>query len=625
MKDNEKQKRNRKSKNAKKLSTPQNTPNNKNKKSKSILLYIFIALAIASVLTSLFSGQTKDSSIAFSEFINQVEAGKVKSVTIDSTSDTIQGVLSDDTTFKTSSVPYPQLVNKLREASVKINAKPQGSDMFLGILMNSLPFILIIAFWIIIMRQAQGANSQAMSFGKTRAKPWDPTKKQETTFKDIGGCDEAVEELVEIVDFLKSPEKYHNLGAKIPKGVLLMGAPGTGKTLLARAVAGEADVAFFSLSGSDFVEMFVGVGASRVRDLFSQAKKNQPSIIFVDEIDAVGRQRGAGLGGGHDEREQTLNQLLVEMDGFEKNNSVIIIAATNRPDILDPALLRPGRFDRQIMVDKPDIKGRLDILNIHAKDRKFTENIDLDVIARRTPGFTGADLANVINEATLLTARRDMKKIGLIEIEEAIDRVMAGPEKKSKIISEKEKKIIAYHEIGHALVAKMLPDTDPVHKISMLPRGMALGYTLQLPEKDKYLTSKSHLINEIKILLGGRIAEKEIFSEITTGSSNDIKRATEIAHRIVCEYGMSDNLGSRTFGKASEQVFLGREIQDRSKDFSEDTSAQIDKEIHTIFDDCYSSAEKIIKNNKEIMTTLAETLIEKEVINAEEFNKIIES
>ncbi|HAR64485.1 MAG: cell division protein FtsH [Candidatus Margulisiibacteriota bacterium] len=598
--------------------------NNDKKGWKSFFLYIVIFLAIISLLTPFWSENQKVKDISFSEFANDVDTGKVQSVVIDRSSLKLNGKFKDGTLFKTNIIDYPGFVSSLREKGVEIKVKSQESNMLVGFLIQLLPFIFIIGLWFFIFRQAQGANNQALSFGKSRARPWDSKVKQQITFKDIGGADEAVEELHEIVEFLKAPQKFQALGAKIPKGVLLMGAPGTGKTLLARAVAGEADVAFFSLSGSDFVEMFVGVGASRVRDLFKQAKKSQPSIIFVDEIDAVGRQRGAGLGGGHDEREQTLNQLLVEMDGFETNTSVIIMAATNRPDILDPALLRPGRFDRQIVVDRPDIKGRKDILAIHTKDKKFGPDINIDVIAQRTPGFTGADLANIVNEATLLTARKDKTEIGMSEVEDAIDRIIAGPQKKNRVMSDREKEMVAYHEVGHALVAKLLPGTDPVHKISILPRGMALGYTLQLPEADKYLVPRKDLLDQIMILLGGRVAENLQYGDITSGSSNDIKKATEIAHRIVCEYGMSDKLGPRTFGKGHEQVFLGRDIGDRTKDYGEDTANTIDEEIKIIFDTCYQKAQSLLKENKLVLEAIAKKLIEIETIERDAFINIFE-
>lgn len=598
-------------------------PKNEQKGWRSVLMTMLIISAVVAIAIGNYTDSQKLKDISFSAFSDAIDQNKVQSVVIDKTNLKLTGQYKDGAYFKTNIIDYPGLVTSLRDKKVEIVVKSQDSNLMISVLVQLLPFIFIIGLWFFIFRQAQGANNQALSFGKSRARPWDAKIKQQITFKNIGGADEAVEELQEIVDFLKTPQKFQSLGAKIPKGVLLMGAPGTGKTLLARAVAGEAGVAFFSLSGSDFVEMFVGVGASRVRDLFKQAKKSQPSIIFVDEIDAVGRQRGAGLGGGHDEREQTLNQLLVEMDGFEPSTSVIIMAATNRPDILDPALLRPGRFDRQIVVDRPDIKGRKDILSIHTKDKKFAGDINIDVIAQRTPGFTGADLANIVNEATLLTARRDKTEIGMSEIEEAIDRVLAGPQKKNKIMSDREKEMVAYHEVGHALVANLLPGTDPVHKISILPRGMALGYTLQLPESDKYLVPKQELFNQITILLGGRVAEKLIYGDITSGSSNDIKKATEIAHRIVCEYGMSDNLGPRTFGRGHDQVFLGRDFGDRTKDYGQQTANTIDQEIKAIFDQCYNQADKLLNDNKSLLKSLAQKLIEVETIDRDDFMKAV--
>ena len=513
----------------------------------------------------------------------------------------------------------------MKEKNVEINVNPTDSSWFLSLFLQAfLPFILIGALWFFIFRSAQGASSQAMSFGKSRATPWQKKdRKQKVTFQDIAGVDEAVEELNEIVEFLKKPQKFRDIGAKIPKGALLMGPPGTGKTLLAKAIAGEADVPFFSLSGSDFVEMFVGVGASRVRDLFSQAKKNTPSIIFVDEIDAVGRQRGAGLGGGHDEREQTLNALLVEMDGFDADTTVIVIAATNRPDILDPALLRPGRFDRQITVDKPDLKGRKEILEIHAKGKKIEKGVDLELIARRTPGFTGADLANIINEGALLAARRDKKEITLSEIEESVERVVAGPQRKSRIMSDKEKEIVAYHETGHALVAVNVEESDPVHKISILPRGFALGYTLQLPEEDTFLISREKMLSQMQILLGGRIAEELIFDEITSGASNDIERVTDLAKNFVCKYGMSDKLGARKYGLDSGPVFLGRKMTEQSQDYSDHIAKEIDHEINQLIDEAYEGATKILKKHKKALVGISKILLDQEVIDGPEFVELI--
>ena len=571
------------------------------------------------------SKPTDSQQINFSQFLNELDNGQVKKVKILTSDQVIQYTTQDGATFKSYYLDYPNLIQELKDKNVDIDVNPTDSNWFLGLFLQAfLPFILIGALWFFIFRSAQGASSQAMSFGKSRATPWKKgDKKQKVTFKDIAGVDEAVEELKEIVEFLKKPQKFRDIGAKIPKGALLMGPPGTGKTLLAKAIAGEADVPFFSLSGSDFVEMFVGVGASRVRDLFSQAKKATPSIIFVDEIDAVGRQRGAGLGGGHDEREQTLNALLVEMDGFGADTTVIVIAATNRPDILDPALLRPGRFDRQITVDKPDLKGRKEILEIHAQGKKIEKGVDLELIARRTPGFTGADLANIINEAALLAARRDKKEITLSEIEESVERVVAGPQRKSRIMSDKEKEIVAYHETGHALVAVNVESTDPVHKISILPRGFALGYTLQLPEEDKFLISREHMLSQLKILLGGRIAEEIIFGEITSGASNDIERVTELAKNFVCKYGMSEKLGTRKYGLDNGPVFLGRKMSEQSQDYSDHIAKEIDNEINDLIQDAYAGATKILKKYKTALVEISKILLDKEVIDGPEFLDLV--
>ncbi len=591
---------------------------------RNLIWYFLIGLMLVSIVTTLFHDPAAPQQLSFSEFKNQLSQGNVNKVMIRPTEKTMVVHSKSGTLMKTYYMDYPELVSQLEENNVEIQVNPSDDNLFLGIFVQALlPFLLIAFLWFFIFRQAQGVSNQAFSFGKNRAVPWrKKDRKQLTCFKDVAGVDEAVEELKEIVDFLKSPGKYQSIGAKIPKGALLMGPPGTGKTLLAKAIAGEADVPFFSLSGSDFVEMFVGVGASRVRDLFQQAKKNQPCIIFVDEIDAVGRHRGAGLGGGHDEREQTLNQLLVEMDGFNPKETIIVIAATNRPDILDPALLRPGRFDRQIVVDKPDIKGRHEILEIHAKDKKFAKEIELEVIAKRTPGFVGADLANLINESALLTARNGKKEIEMQELEEATDRVLAGPERKSRLISTKEKQIVAYHELGHALVALALPNTDPVHKISILPRGMALGYTLQLPIEDKHLMSGEEIQDKIKVLMGGRIAESLIFNEITSGASNDIEKATELARNFICTYGMSEKLGTRKYGRTKSQVFLGKDFSDDSKDYSDQTALLIDEEIKGIIDTCYEEATDILTKNKATLIKLAEILIEEEVIEGARFEQL---
>ncbi len=589
---------------------------------RNFFLATIIFLFVLSLIAPMKNKGINYKEVIFSDLINAIDAKQITSISINNINSSATGQFVNNTYFRTNIINYPGLIDKLQASGVKTSIKHDDNSMLINILIQIVPFLIIIGIWFFIFRQAQGANSQAMSFGKSRAKSWKKDEGKRYTFKDIGGIKEAVEELQEIVDFLKHPDKYIKIGAKIPRGVLLMGPPGTGKTLLAKAIAGEAEVAFFSISASEFVEMFVGVGASRVRDLFAQAKKNQPAIVFIDEMDAVGRHRGSGVGGGHDEREQTLNQLLVELDGFDEKNSVIVLAATNRPDILDKALLRPGRFDRQIIIDKPDITGRLEILNIHKANKKIMKNATMEVIAKRTAGFSGADLANLINEAALLAARKNKKLIGVEELEESIDRIIAGPEKKSKLMSEHEKDIVAYHELGHALVARKLKGTDPVHKISILPRGLALGYTLQLPERDKFLVSKTELINEITVLMGGRSAEEVFFTEITTGASNDIKRATIIAHQIVCEYGMTD-LGNRTFGKNQENVFLGRDMYDHSKDYSEDTAESIDKEISRIIDTCHQNATQIIRDNKAKLEVVKNVLLEKEVLDGPEFDELL--
>jgi len=588
---------------------------------KNLVLYAVIILIGILFIVPLFTSQVKPQEVPFSDFLNQVESGKVKEVII--RGEVVEGKLLDDKQFTSRAINYPQLIPTLRQKGVNFKIEPpQDSGWAWSLLLQLIvPIAFLALLWFLLMRQAQGANSQAMSFGRSRAKPL--VGKINVTFKDVAGVDEAKEELQEIVEFLKTPEKFQKLGARIPKGLLLVGPPGTGKTLLARAIAGEADVPFFSLSGSDFVEMFVGVGASRVRDLFTQAKKQSPAIIFMDEIDAVGRHRGAGLGGGHDEREQTLNQLLVEMDGFDPKVNVIVVAATNRPDILDPALLRPGRFDRQVVLDKPDIKGRKGILEIHAKGKPFAQDVDLAIVARRTPGFTGADLENVMNEAAILAGRLNKNEINREDVEEAIDRVMAGPQKKSRVISDHEKKVVAHHEVGHALLSHLLPKADPVHKISILPRGMALGYTLQLPEQDKHLISKGEALDQIKVMLGGRIAEEMMFgdNEITSGAQNDLIRATELAKKMVCEFGMS-SLGTRTFGRKDRQIFLGRDIGEM-KDYGERTADAIDKEVEKIIDDCHKQATEILMQKKNRLVDLANKLIEKETLEGKELDQLL--
>ena len=606
-----------KKKNSKKSFPPNNW--------KNLMGYTLLILVVLSVISASFSNPSDIDNVAFSDLIQKVKSGQVKEVTVKTREQLIVGKFTDGKPFRTNYVNYDSFIDDLQNNNVKFTVNTQDSSWFLGVFLQFLlPFLMIGFLWFFIFRQAQGSNNQALSFGKSKASPWKkedgPDSIPKVTFKNIAGIDEAVEELREIVSFLKSPEKFKKLGAKIPKGALLMGSPGTGKTLLAKAIAGEANVPFFNLSGSEFVEMFVGVGASRVRDLFSQAKKVAPSIIFVDEIDAVGRHRGAGLGGGHDEREQTLNQLLVEMDGFGEDVTVIVIAATNRPDILDPALLRPGRFDRQITVDKPDLKGREQILAIHVKGKKMHKDVDLKVVARGTSGFTGADLANLMNEAALLAARKNKKSIETEDVEESIERVIAGPQRKSRVMSDHEKKVIAYHETGHAFVAALLPNADPVHKVSILPRGMALGYTLQLPEEDRFLVSKNKMLTDIKVLLAGRIAEEIVFDEITSGASNDIERATEIARSLICKYGMSDKLKTRKYGRSNgSNVFLGKQYNDDTKDYSDETAREIDQEIIHLIDSCYQETTEMLQKNRSKLDFLSLQLLEKEVLERQEF------
>ncbi|MEK6576679.1 MAG: ATP-dependent zinc metalloprotease FtsH, partial [Nitrospirota bacterium] len=534
----------------------------------------------------------------------------------------ISGLLKDGKKFKTYTTEYPDMVKILRERHVKIIARPPDENpWYIAFLVTWGPLIFVIALWFFLMRQMQMGGNKALSFGKSRARLIAEEKKK-VTFADVAGINEAKEEVTEIIEFLKDPPKFQKLGGRIPKGVLIVGPPGTGKTLLAKAIAGEAGVPFFSISGSDFVEMFVGVGASRVRDLFEQGRKNAPCIIFIDEIDAVGRLRGAGLGGGHDEREQTLNQLLVEMDGFETSEGVILIAATNRPDVLDPALLRPGRFDRQIVVSRPDVKGRLEILNVHTKKIPLPKDMDLEVIARGTPGFSGADLENLVNEAALLAARKNKKAVEIDDFEFAKDKVLMGVERKSLIISDAEKKNTAYHEAGHALVAKILPGTDPVHKVTIIPRGRALGVTMQLPTDDRYNYPKEYLYNTIAILLGGRVAEEVFLKHITTGAGNDIERATELARKMVCEWGMSEKMGPLTFGKKEEEIFLGREIA-KHRDYSETTAIDIDNEVRRLVFENYERAKDIIIKNMNALKGIAEALLEREVLDGQEIDKII--
>lgn len=574
------------------------------------------------LLFNLLSAPKKNEhEMIFSEFMTRLEAGEVEEVTIKGS--VITGQLKDGKKFKTFAVEFPDFVKTLRSNNVKITVKPEEQNPWYWNLFFSWgPIIFLVVIWIFFMRQMQTGGNKALSFGKARVKLVSE-KSVKITFADVAGIEEAKAEVQEIIDFLKDPQKFQKLGGKIPKGVLLVGAPGTGKTLLARAIAGEAGVPFFSISGSDFVEMFVGVGASRVRDLFDQAKKNAPCIIFIDEIDAVGRHRGAGLGGGHDEREQTLNQLLVEMDGFEANQGVIIIAATNRPDVLDPALLRPGRFDRQVVVPQPDVKGRLEILKVHTRNIPLDEKVNLDEIARGTPGFSGADLENLVNEAALLAARKTKSKVERSDFEAAKDKVLMGVERKSMIISEEEKKNTAYHEAGHALVAKLTPGTDPLHKVSIIPRGRALGVTQQLPIDDKYTYSKDYLLKALSILLGGRAAEEIALNHRTTGAGNDLERATDLARKMVTEWGMSEKLGPLTFGKKDEQIFLGREIA-RHKDYSEKTAIEIDEEVKRLVIEAYNTAKNLLTENRDLLEMFAKNLLEKETMDGAEIDVLIQ-
>lgn len=548
--------------------------------------------------------------------INNNEINTAEPLTIKGEDKLIEGKLANGSSFKVSYLDNYDLTEVLLAKNIPFIVNNQKQSIWVQLLLSALPFLIMFGLIFFMMNQLQGGGSKVMQFGKSRARVSNKGKGR-VTFKDVAGVDEAIEELREIEEFLENPSKFKTMGAKIPKGVLLYGPPGTGKTLLARAVAGEAGVPFFSISGSEFVEMFVGVGSSRVRDLFGQAKASQPSIIFMDEIDAVGRHRGAGLGGGHDEREQTLNQLLVEMDGFDQESTVILIAATNRPDILDPALLRPGRFDRQIAVDRPDLIGREQILEIHARGKPLDKDVNLKTIAKQTPGFTGADLANIFNEASLLAARHNKKKISMFEVEDAIERVIAGPEKKTRVISEEEKKIIAFHEAGHALLSHILPNTDPIHKISIISRGRALGYVITLPEEDRFLKSKKELLDNITQLLGGRVSEEMNFDDITSGAQNDLDRATKLARKMVTEFGMSNKIGPVTYKTDDEEVFLGKEIISRPH-YSEEVASEIDREINNIISDCYQKAKQILEENAEALKSLAATLIEKETLSREQ-------
>jgi cell division protease FtsH len=588
---------------------------------KTLLLWVVLIITgvlLWQVVQRTQGGTEKDKD--FSYVLNEIEKGSVENVEI--TGSEVKGKFKDGTSFKTTMPNYPEFFKTLIAKGVAFKVKEPTQSPWLTALISWAPFVLLIGFWIFFMRQMQSGGNKALSFGKSRAKLLSSQQKK-VTFKDVAGAEEAKEELQEIIEFLKEPQKFQKLGGRIPKGVLLVGPPGTGKTLLARAIAGEAGVPFFSISGSDFVEMFVGVGASRVRDLFEQGKKNAPCIIFIDEIDAVGRHRGAGLGGGHDEREQTLNQLLVEMDGFESNEGVILIAATNRPDVLDPALLRPGRFDRRVIVARPDVKGREGILQVHTKRIPLAEDVDITVLARGTPGFSGADLANLVNEAALNAARYNQKSVTMADFEGAKDKVLMGVERKSLIISDAEKRNTAYHEAGHALVAALLPHADPLHKVTIIPRGMALGVTMQLPSDDKHTYTRDFLESQIAIMMGGRLAEELFLGHMTTGAGNDIEQATEMARRMVCDYGMS-SLGPLTFGKREEQIFLGREIA-QHRDYSEDTAIKIDLEVKRFISEGYEKAKKILEENRDTLARIAEALLEREVLDANEVRMIIQN
>ena len=588
------------------------------------LLIIFIAITFIDYFSV---KTTSKQEMGYSSFLQEVDKGEVAKVTM--MNNVIEGVLTDGTEFTTVTPDSPNddttLVKRLQEKNVEIRAKnPPEPPWWTAVLSSVLPILLLVGVWFFVMQQTQGGGGRMLSFGRSHAR-MSSGDKVKVNFGDVAGADEAKQELEEVVEFLRQPKKFNDLGARIPKGVLLFGPPGTGKTLLARAVAGEAGVPFFSISGSDFVEMFVGVGASRVRDLFEQAKRNAPCIVFIDEIDAVGRQRGAGVGGGHDEREQTLNQLLVEMDGFAANEGIIIIAATNRPDILDPALLRPGRFDRQIVVDKPDVRGRLAILQVHTKGKPVDSDADLDILARRTPGFTGADLSNLVNEAALLSARRNRKTINMEALEESIERVMAGPERKSHVMSDKEKRLTAYHEGGHTLVGLMLPNADPVHKVTIIPRGRAGGYTLMLPKEDRSYETRGELLDRLKTLLGGRVAEEVVLGEISTGASSDIQRATQIVRSMITQYGMSNVLGPVTYGEGRDhQVFLGRDLNNQ-RNYSEEVAAEIDKEVRRYVEDAYEECRKIITENIDKLHLIAEALMERETLDAAELDELMKT
>ena len=598
---------------------------------RTVLMWIVILVGILLVWQMLQGYSSSSKEIPFSQFLDQVASGDVRGVLIKGETIYIKtkeaetsGTTAPRYDQYTYDPGYPDLVKELRAHKVVIEVEKPSDGRLMTALLSWAPLLILVGLWFLFFRQMQSGGTKAMSFGKSKARLLTPDQKR-LTFADVAGVVEAKEELEEIIEFLKDPHKFQRLGGKIPKGVLLMGPPGTGKTLLARAVAGEAEVPFFSISGSDFVEMFVGVGASRVRDLFEQGKKNAPCIVFIDEIDAVGRHRGAGLGGGHDEREQTLNQLLVEMDGFESNEGVILIAATNRPDVLDPALLRPGRFDRRIVVNRPDVKGREGILEVHTKKIPLASDVDLAVIARSTPGFSGADLANLVNEAALRAARLNKMKVGMEDFEHAKDKVMMGSERRSLVLSDEEKTLTAYHEAGHALVAAIVPEADPLHKVTIIPRGMALGLTQQLPLEDRYTYKKTYLKANLRVLMGGRLAEELIFGaeQITTGAGNDLERVTDLARKMVCEWGMSESMGPLTFGQKEESIFLGREIT-RHQDYSNETAVQIDREVRRIVDEAYSGARIILEEHRKALEAVAESLLENEVLDGEEVYDLIE-
>ena len=587
---------------------------------KNIALWLVIGLIMIALFNLFNQPLTPIKEVIFSDFMNQVSSGNVEEVVVQG--DYIKGKLQDGKMFRTNIVSDPELIKFLREKNVRIKIMPpEETTWYANLLISWFPMLLLLGVWIFFMRQMQSGGGKALSFGKSRAKLLSQQKKK-ATFKDVAGVDEAKEELQEIIEFLKEPQKFQKLGGKIPKGVLVMGPPGTGKTLLARAIAGEANVPFFNISGSEFVEMFVGVGASRVRDLFEQGKKNAPCIIFIDEIDAVGRHRGAGLGGGHDEREQTLNQLLVEMDGFTSNEGVILIAATNRPDVLDPALMRPGRFDRQVIVPRPDIRGREGILKVHTMNIPIEEDVKLAVLSRGTPGFSGADLENMVNEAALMAARQEKDLVAMEDFENAKDKVMMGVERRSMIISDEEKRNTAFHEAGHVLVAKLIPGTDPIHKVTIIPRGRALGLTMQLPVDERHTYPVKYLMDRLAVLFGGRAAEEIALNQITTGAGNDIEQGTDLARKMICEWGMSETMGPLAYGKKEEQIFLGREIS-QHKDYSEATAIAIDKEVKELVAKSYERAKKLVRENKETIDKLAEALLERESLGSREVDVIV--